>query len=504
MAPALKLPDIVKFRPEIWNSRPLDEDYLRTMFAKKFCYMDENQCRMTLINLFTVLNRYREVLEERMREIMRASISTMICGLAVNIRIYRDVALLLQTDGRIETQVDVPVGDGMQKPIEFRQQLSTEVKDATRNIAYFDIIGPALAWAAVQYLAGVRRLEAANNNALNTFTPTLATSVYPLLEYTVRTELERFRKMGVELKMPRGCLRILEKALPRLGIDGLLPIDARTLVKTAAVFFKHVQPTRSDPECLMFSRQLERFMRVFIADGLGAWAVVEDITNGRPQLVACLFDSIDEICTTAILETNPELAKALETLRNFRSSVIIKGQLSFMRNSHMSYCVYETGMLSYLNANLAHNKVLVDCLQRAKDQLDRLCQLEQKDGRGESRTISSMPQSDTETNNCDEGDAVENVETIPCSSNHCSSDNNGDKIKEHVNIDELAKAIANLYRTKSQTSRSDLDADIDDTNWGFDDFWTEWQNLIPARVGIAGGNSSCSSKKRRRRNRRRS
>lgn len=63
---------------------------------------------------------YREVLEERMREIMRASISTMICGLAVNIRIYRDVALLLQTDGRIETQVDVPVGDGMQKPIEFR------------------------------------------------------------------------------------------------------------------------------------------------------------------------------------------------------------------------------------------------------------------------------------------------------------------------------------------------------------------------------------------------
>lgn len=55
-----------------------------------------------------------------MREIMRASISTMICGLAVNIRIYRDVALLLQTDGRIETQVDVPVGDGMQKPIEFR------------------------------------------------------------------------------------------------------------------------------------------------------------------------------------------------------------------------------------------------------------------------------------------------------------------------------------------------------------------------------------------------
>ncbi|OQR78914.1 hypothetical protein BIW11_02643 [Tropilaelaps mercedesae] len=87
----LALPSIVKFRSNVWNSRPLEEAYLATISARSLYNLNEAEYRLTLINAFSILHSYAK-------------------------------------------------------------QLKIELQYFTRNVEHFDIVAPALAWGIIRYL----------------------------------------------------------------------------------------------------------------------------------------------------------------------------------------------------------------------------------------------------------------------------------------------------------------------------------------------------------------
>ncbi|XP_028967420.1 uncharacterized protein LOC114828249 [Galendromus occidentalis] len=347
MSNIMKLPECVKFNPTVWNSTPFTENFLYEIPGRRNYVLEDDDCKIALINLFTCLDMC--TIGSRLHMSLRPLISPLVALLATNIRDSERVPLV-ESSKEEEFAHDPIAYRKFERPISKWNEVSEEIRNAIRSVENFEVIAPSIAWAIVRFFgAGIAITD------------------------TVELELERWTRSGLSIPFPRGCVAFLHKTLPQLKDFSLMPEDITSLVKAVAVFYKSHATEPENSENVSIKKQLSIFTRCLIAEGLGPWIPFDEIASGNPLRQSALMAALQSF------SENPELVQSVANLSRFHENMAKRFD-GFQIQSHHVYSVYRSQMLAYMNNRHGGNSKLTAEIYKVKNALFRARSFETLDG----------------------------------------------------------------------------------------------------------------------------